>query len=182
MCCADNSTWSRWNGEEGEHDSTALYHDCSSLQFTSRLPGPSPLLVSHFHEWMTGVGLLLLRLRHSPVATIFTTHATLLGRYLCAANIDFYNNLPNVRERVVCTVLVCTYTCVCMCVCVCVCVCVYVDCVCHMCVVCVHVCEAYVCLCEHVFMWVFVWYMYSVQCISYSVSYILIFLIFSVPW
>lgn len=27
------------------------------------------------------------------VTTIFTTHATLLGRYLCAGNVDFYNNL-----------------------------------------------------------------------------------------
>ncbi|KAG5832346.1 hypothetical protein ANANG_G00290140 [Anguilla anguilla] len=29
----------------------------------------------------------------APVATIFTTHATLLGRYLCAGNVDFYNKL-----------------------------------------------------------------------------------------
>jgi glycogen(starch) synthase len=27
------------------------------------------------------------------IATIFTTHATLLGRYLCAGDVDFYNNL-----------------------------------------------------------------------------------------
>ena len=27
------------------------------------------------------------------VTTIFTTHATLLGRYLCAGSVDFYNNL-----------------------------------------------------------------------------------------
>jgi len=36
------------------------------------------------------------RLRQIDVATIFTTHATLLGRYLCAANVDFYNNLDKV--------------------------------------------------------------------------------------
>jgi glycogen(starch) synthase len=29
------------------------------------------------------------------IATVFTTHATLLGRYLCAdSSIDFYNHLP----------------------------------------------------------------------------------------
>ena len=29
------------------------------------------------------------------IATVFTTHATLLGRYLCAdVAIDFYNHLP----------------------------------------------------------------------------------------
>lgn len=29
------------------------------------------------------------------MATVFTTHATLLGRYLCAGNTDFYNNIQN---------------------------------------------------------------------------------------
>ena len=52
-----------------------------------------PLVVAHFHEWMAGVGLILCRTRHLDVATVFTTHATLLGRYMCAANVDFYNNL-----------------------------------------------------------------------------------------
>lgn len=54
--------------------------------------GP-PRIVTHFHEWQAGVGLIVLRARHIDVATVFTTHATLLGRYLCAGNTDFYNNL-----------------------------------------------------------------------------------------
>jgi glycogen(starch) synthase len=29
-----------------------------------------------------------------PVATVFTTHATLLGRYLCTSSTDFYERLP----------------------------------------------------------------------------------------
>ena len=33
------------------------------------------------------------RKRHIDVTTVFTTHATLLGRYLCAGSVDFYNNL-----------------------------------------------------------------------------------------
>lgn len=37
----------------------------------------------------------LTRKRHIDVTTIFTTHATLLGRYLCAGSEDFYNNLQN---------------------------------------------------------------------------------------
>lgn len=52
--------------------------------------------MAHFHEWQAGVGLIALRTRHIDVATVFTTHATLLGRYLCAGNIDFYNNLDKV--------------------------------------------------------------------------------------
>ena len=67
-----------------------------SSQFVSRLPGPPPMVVTHFHEWLSGIGLLVLQLRKVNVSTIFTTHATLLGRYLCASNIDFYNNLPSV--------------------------------------------------------------------------------------
>lgn len=52
-----------------------------------------PKIVAHFHEWQAGVGLIATRARHIDVATVFTTHATLLGRYLCAGNTDFYNNL-----------------------------------------------------------------------------------------
>ncbi|XP_073418386.1 glycogen [starch] synthase, liver-like isoform X2 [Dendrobates tinctorius] len=50
-------------------------------------------VIAHFHEWQAGTGLILCRFHKLPVATIFTTHATLLGRYLCAANVDFYNRL-----------------------------------------------------------------------------------------
>jgi len=53
----------------------------------------SATVIAHFHEWLVGVGLVLVKLRAFRLATIFTTHATLLGRYLCAGNVDFYNNL-----------------------------------------------------------------------------------------
>ncbi|SMN18973.1 similar to Saccharomyces cerevisiae YFR015C GSY1 Glycogen synthase with similarity to Gsy2p, the more highly expressed yeast homolog [Maudiozyma saulgeensis] len=53
-------------------------------------------IIAHFHEWLAGVALPLCRKRRIDVVTIFTTHATLLGRYLCAAgDVDFYNNLVN---------------------------------------------------------------------------------------
>ncbi|GMM54764.1 glycogen (starch) synthase [Maudiozyma humilis] len=53
-------------------------------------------IVAHFHEWLAGVALPLCRKKKIDVVTIFTTHATLLGRYLCAAgDVDFYNNLAN---------------------------------------------------------------------------------------
>ena len=37
-------------------------------------------VVAHFHEWMAGIGLVLTRLWKTEVATLFTTHATQLGR------------------------------------------------------------------------------------------------------
>uniref|UniRef100_A0A8C8LSE5 Glycogen [starch] synthase n=1 Tax=Oncorhynchus tshawytscha TaxID=74940 RepID=A0A8C8LSE5_ONCTS len=59
-----------------------------------------PHILAHFHEWLAGLGLALCRQRQLPVATIFTTHATLLGRYLCAGSVDFYNNLADVSGAV----------------------------------------------------------------------------------
>lgn len=51
-------------------------------------------MVVHHHEWLSGVGLILLARYQSPnVSTIFTTHATLLGRYLCAGRVDLYSCL-----------------------------------------------------------------------------------------
>ncbi|MEJ1280044.1 glycogen synthase 2 [Cricetulus griseus] len=56
-------------------------------------------VIAQFHEWQAGTGLVLSRARKLPISTIFTTHATLLGRYLCAANIDFYNQLDKCEEE-----------------------------------------------------------------------------------
>ncbi|KAB7503164.1 Glycogen [starch] synthase, partial [Armadillidium nasatum] len=60
-----------------------------------------PRIVSHFHEWLAGIGLIMLRVHKIDVATVFTTHATLLGRFLCAGAVDFYNNLDkfNIDEE-----------------------------------------------------------------------------------
>ncbi|XP_066964835.1 glycogen [starch] synthase isoform X2 [Macrobrachium rosenbergii] len=57
-----------------------------------------PRIAAHFHEWLAGVGLIMLRVRNVDVATIFTTHATLLGRFLCAGAVDFYNNLDKLTS------------------------------------------------------------------------------------
>ncbi|MGI4874203.1 MAG: glycosyltransferase [Janthinobacterium lividum] len=50
-------------------------------------------LLAHFHEWMTGVAIPELRRRQVPVHLLFTTHATLLGRYLAMNDPNFYDNL-----------------------------------------------------------------------------------------
>ncbi|MEM2963018.1 MAG: glycogen/starch synthase [Candidatus Anstonellales archaeon] len=38
--------------------------------------------VAHFHEWISGSALLYCKLRKLPLKTVFTTHATVLGRTL----------------------------------------------------------------------------------------------------
>ena len=48
-------------------------------------------VVAHFHEWMTGAGILYLK-KHAPdVATVFTTHSTVMGRAICAAGKRLYS-------------------------------------------------------------------------------------------
>ena len=56
-------------------------------------------VIGHFHEWMTGVAIPELRRRQVPVHLLFTTHATLLGRYLAMNDPNFYDNLMLVDWR-----------------------------------------------------------------------------------
>ena len=51
-------------------------------------------ILAHFHEWMGGVAVPRIAHMRLPVGTIFTTHATLLGRYLAGDNPYFYEHLP----------------------------------------------------------------------------------------
>ncbi|MFC2125399.1 glycosyltransferase [Bacteroidota bacterium] len=50
-------------------------------------------IVGHFHEWMAGIPIPELRFEKIPVSTIFTTHATMLGRYLAMNDPEFYDHL-----------------------------------------------------------------------------------------
>ncbi len=62
---------------------------------------PESRVLAHFHEWQGGVAIGLLKRRALPVATLFTTHATLLGRYIASGGDDLYQRLPfyNAEER-----------------------------------------------------------------------------------
>ena len=42
------------------------------------------------HEWMSGLGMLFLKARQPQVATIFTTHATSIGRSIAGNNKELY--------------------------------------------------------------------------------------------
>jgi glycogen(starch) synthase len=52
-------------------------------------------MIAHFHEWMAGTPIPNMRRDRLPVKIVFTTHATLLGRYLAMNDPNFYDNLPN---------------------------------------------------------------------------------------
>ncbi len=51
-------------------------------------------IIAHFHEWMAGAAIPEMGFERSKVSTVFTTHATLLGRYLAMNDPYFYDHLP----------------------------------------------------------------------------------------
>ena len=50
-------------------------------------------VVAQFHEWQTGAGILHLKYAGIPVATAFTTHATMMGRCIAGNNLPLYDQL-----------------------------------------------------------------------------------------
>lgn len=50
-------------------------------------------VVAHFDEWTTGMGLLYVKHVLPEVATVFTTHATSIGRSICGNNKPLYDYL-----------------------------------------------------------------------------------------
>lgn len=60
--------------------------------FVSAKPKNQECIV-HFHEWMASSALLDLKKENVNVSTVFTTHATMLGRYIAGNRDDFYERL-----------------------------------------------------------------------------------------
>ena len=89
-------------------DAAILYGDAvrrvlqgvqEELQRTAaRRPVPTRL-VAQFHEWQGGVALPVIRHAKLPIATIFTTHATQLGRYVASSESDFYERLSTIEPE-----------------------------------------------------------------------------------
>ncbi len=50
-------------------------------------------VVGHFHEWMAGFGILHLKKINPSIATVFTTHATILGRTIAGSGQALYADL-----------------------------------------------------------------------------------------
>ncbi|MCD4682602.1 MAG: DUF3417 domain-containing protein, partial [Bacteroidales bacterium] len=50
-------------------------------------------IIGHFHEWMTGAGILYLKDNTPQIGTVFTSHATSLGRSIAGNNMRLYSDL-----------------------------------------------------------------------------------------
>ncbi len=53
--------------------------------------------VAHFHEWMCGAGLLTAKKQAPAIGTVFTTHATMLGRALASTGRDIYKQMYKIN-------------------------------------------------------------------------------------
>lgn len=58
-------------------------------------------LIAHFHEWMTGTGLLYLKDRTPQVGLLFTTHATVLGRSIAGNLKPLYRDMALYNPEII---------------------------------------------------------------------------------
>ncbi len=61
----------------------------------------SDKIIAHFHEWMTGTGILYLKKFVPQIATVFTTHATVLGRCIAGNGLPLYSNLNTYNADII---------------------------------------------------------------------------------
>lgn len=59
---------------------------------------PEHRVLAHFHEWLGGLAIPMVRKERLPLAAVFTTHATLLGRYIASSDDKFYDHLPTIDQ------------------------------------------------------------------------------------
>jgi len=79
-----------------DFDEPVVWSWCTGLLLESISQDiPKMKIVAHFHEWLSGSGLLYLKRQKSRVKTVFTTHATMLGRTLAGSGFDLYHQLGN---------------------------------------------------------------------------------------
>ncbi len=57
-------------------------------------------IAAQFHEWLAGAGLLYLRHNNVKIGTVFTTHATTLGRALAMQERDIYEQLESIDSDI----------------------------------------------------------------------------------
>jgi len=57
---------------------------------------PDRHLLAHFHEWLGSAALPVVRRELPSVATVFTTHATSVGRYVASSGEDLYEQLGEI--------------------------------------------------------------------------------------
>ena len=90
--------WNRFSVDSlhayGDYDESCMFAYASALVIESiyRYEGLSGKnVIAHFDEWTTGMGLLYVKAHLPEVATVFTTHATSIGRSICGNGKPLYD-------------------------------------------------------------------------------------------
>ena len=90
--------WNRYRVDSlhayGDYDESCMFAYAAALVIESIVKwknNPKLKVVAHFDEWTTGMGLLYLKAHLPQVATVFTTHATSIGRSICGNGKPLYD-------------------------------------------------------------------------------------------
>lgn len=78
----------------GDYDESCAFAVASSIvlmRLTEFLKADPSRVIAHFDEWTTGMGLLYTKAHSPKIATIFTTHATCIGRSICGNGKPLYD-------------------------------------------------------------------------------------------
>ncbi len=81
----------------GDYDEACAFSHAAALviedlaRFSGCVKGEN--IITHFHEWTTGMGLLHVKDALPSAATVFTTHATCIGRSICGNGKPLYDYL-----------------------------------------------------------------------------------------
>lgn len=81
----------------GDYDDSCMFAYASGLvieSFYEFFKLNNKKVIAHFNEWMLGMGLLYVKDKLPSVGTVFTTHATSVGRSIAGNGKPLYNYLP----------------------------------------------------------------------------------------
>ena len=92
--------WERWGVDSlhayGDYDEACAFGRAAAAvirSFVEYLGDKAGNIIAHFDEWTLGAGLLTVKEELPQVATVFTTHATSIGRSICGNGKPLYDYL-----------------------------------------------------------------------------------------
>lgn len=82
----------------GDYDESCAFSVAAAIvaiKLGEHLKARPESMIAHFNEWTTGMGLLYIKLNQPATATVFTTHATTIGRSICGNGKPLYQYFHN---------------------------------------------------------------------------------------
>ncbi|MDE6340329.1 MAG: glycogen/starch synthase, partial [Muribaculaceae bacterium] len=82
----------------GDYDESCIFSVASAIvlkELASHLKIEDKKVLAHFDEWTTGMGLLYTQMTMPDASTVFTTHATSIGRSICGNGKPLYEYFRN---------------------------------------------------------------------------------------